>query len=114
MGIRTQQMDDINRGGRAVGVVGLPDNHTSPDVDRDGMLDRDTHWSLMLTVSWDSGGGAMIATNLQYADGKKAKTAYILNRDNAISRTGCYAEADRIHVALLAPGYKEVARMDIK
>ena len=116
MGTRAAQIDSIYNGGQAVDTVGLPDNLTSPDVDCDGMLDRSTHWSVLVTVTWDrddpNGKWSMVATNLQYADKKRATASYLINALNAEDGQREYEGADSVHVALLAPGYREVAAFD--
>lgn len=112
---RTAQIDNIYKGGQAVDTVGLPDNLTSPDVDSDGMLDTNTHWSVLITVTWDrddpDGRWSMVATNLQYADGMKAKACYLINALDAEAGRGAYYGADSVKVSICEPGYRQVASL---
>lgn len=111
------QMDRIISGGSAAKTVGLPDNMTSPDADADGMLPKETYWQVYISASW-KGQRSFVGCCCQYADGAKAKAAYLINKIEGQVFGGPFDGADWVSVRLIEPRGdwlgREVAHMEVR
>jgi len=109
----SKQMDSIIAGGSAAEVVGLPDNMTSPDVDVDGMLPKETYWQVYISASWTD-QRSFIGCCCQYADAKSAKAAYLLNAIEAQKFAGPFDGADWVSVRIAEPGRWTTSHVEVR